>query len=156
MTPRNPYVTDDAMRAGEERIFRSLDIYKAIAEHPNTVPQSWVDRLFYNIKNGFPRLIDHWAYSEALARYSAGVVDDPRERRRNEKLSARLEEVVEEALLLRHQFEMAYSRQDKIIAIDAFMHAHHINGSFLTRLFLTDSPINTSVNSKVNRILTFS
>ncbi len=148
-----PYVVTEEMRIGEEQIYRALDIYKAIAKHPETAPQGWVDRLFNVMKNRLPKLIDHWSYSQSLTDFAAENCDDPWERRREYKLSNQLNEVLNTAISLEAQFEQAYSRKDKIIAIDAFMHAQHINGPFLTRLFLLDSPINQGINTHVNRIL---
>lgn len=136
-------------------IFRALGIYRAIATNSASVPQSWVDGLFYTIKNGLGHMIGTWDLQRKYWDLEASFAERKWDQRAAWSISEKMSGLIDIAISLREQFNRAYTRSDKIIAIDAFMHAQHMNGPFLTRLYEKELTSNdsASINKEVNREL---
>ena len=127
-----------------QAISKLLDEYAKLAKLGRGYTDAQVDALFLRIRSRLPTLRRRWNRDLGFWRFCPADYGD------KSASTAVVSGFLAALKKLAAQFDIAQTRLDKVLAIDAFMHAQHETGPFLTAAF---SCSNAEFGADVNKAL---
>lgn len=138
---------DKKLRAGLEEgdgdypgLSNALDQYMELAKKGRGYPDAKVDALFADLKKRLPEMQAEWIEAHDYYLYED----------KNKTKVRWLRGILGISRKLERMFATAQTRLDKVLAIDAFMHAQHVSGPFLSKAFGVDDRF---FNIQINKAL---